>query len=619
MRSRSIYRLAAILALTAVYACWCRAPLIWDGAYQFNATLIAQRPYFYGTRFHTYLLWMPTVWASGVTSNVNILQAIYGLPFLLTPAVALLLSWWMVHKHRPQLILWAIFGIAAAALPGQIFVINDSIFQQHLFWPIFMGIFVPLSIPKKIVIGILAVFQMVHPIGMLLFFTAAACALAVGLIDKPNRRRMFIRAAVMAVLCIVVVVKVEIPAQIHRIGDHFPSMSASANPHGVIARIEALNDHYAQEEASWRSAVDRWFAGVMGWPIRGLWCMWTAAVLALLYGMPRRQFRPRVIVIMSVILALAGVVCMRLYRVHPGEAWYPISACAIIYLSALLLGDRADVAAVAATLIILAAGFHEAREYLHYPLDLTPIWIARAVCAVLVVCLLLLRRTADPSKLAGGLMLLCAAVGAGLWVYWAHDGHLWWKALDYRRWLTPLTAPFFVLAVIEACVIARSKPEVELASPEETKPLRLKLAMMVVATFAIVIGVQSTVWRFETGMLMAEVGKNSAPIVAAYELPMITGTPLDHWATADFVMAMQGRQPSKLLLFDRETEEKLYERPPRLPHWEMYPNATKDLPDPTPGPRGWYDLRPLLEQLTRTPGPSMRRVPQKPDAKMTPD
>ena len=28
----------------------------------------------------------------------------------------------------------------------------------------------------------------------------------------------------------------------------------------------------------------------------------------------------------------------------------------------------------------------------------------------------------------------------------------WWKAVDYRRWLTPLTAPFFLLAAIEACL-----------------------------------------------------------------------------------------------------------------------------------------------------------------------
>ena len=56
--------------------------MIWDGAYQFNATLIMQRPYFYLTRFHTFFLWWPTVWASRVTTNMTLLETIYGLPFL---------------------------------------------------------------------------------------------------------------------------------------------------------------------------------------------------------------------------------------------------------------------------------------------------------------------------------------------------------------------------------------------------------------------------------------------------------------------------------------------------------------------------------------------------------
>ena len=64
---------------------------------------------------------------------------------MLAPVVGVLVSWWVVRRHAPGLILWALFGILAAPLPGQIFVINDSIFQQHLFWPIFLAMFVPLT------------------------------------------------------------------------------------------------------------------------------------------------------------------------------------------------------------------------------------------------------------------------------------------------------------------------------------------------------------------------------------------------------------------------------------------------------------------------------------------
>ncbi|HWE04394.1 MAG TPA: hypothetical protein VG326_18465 [Tepidisphaeraceae bacterium] len=599
MRSRFIYLAAAILTATAIYACWCRAPMIWDGAYQFNATLIMQRPYFYLTRFHTFFLWWPTVWASRITSDVDLLQTIYGLPFLLAPVVGLLLSWWMVHKHSPQLILWAIFGIAAGALPGQIFVINDSIFQQHLFWPIFMSVFVPLSIPRKITVGVLAVFQMVHPIGILLLFAAAGAALLVGVVDPLNRRRMFIRAGVMSGLCILAAGKVFLTSH--------------------IQALQSLNDTYAQQEASWHTALDRWYAGVMGWPLRGLWCMWTAGAVALLYRRPRGQFRPLTVAALSAMVLLAGAICVHFYRVHPSEAWYPMSACVVIYLSALLMGDRADIAAIAAAVILLGAGYYQSTRYVLHPLFLSPIWIARAICAVLVLFLLALRRTTDPAKLAGGLMLLCVAVGAGLWTHWAADGRLWWKALDYRRWLAPLTAPFFLLAAIEASLMIRSKPDTELASPEETRPLRGVLAIMLAATFAVVLGLQSTIWRHETSTLMAAVERAPSIVVSANDLRFIPGTPLDHWGSGDYVMAMQGKRPSKLLLFDREAEEKLYEHPPKPPHWDMYPYAKANQPSATPGPQGWFDLRPLLEKLMKTSGPTMQEGPQRMDAKTTPN
>ena len=46
--------------------------------------------------------------------------------------------------RAPHVMLWALFGTAAAMLPGQIFMINDSIFQMHLFWPVFLAALLPL-------------------------------------------------------------------------------------------------------------------------------------------------------------------------------------------------------------------------------------------------------------------------------------------------------------------------------------------------------------------------------------------------------------------------------------------------------------------------------------------
>ena len=218
MSSRYVYAIAAILMLSVVHACMCRASLIWDGAYQFCMTLAMQHPYVYKARFHTFFLWWPTVWASYFTSNPKILQAVYGLPFLMAPVAGLLLSWWIVRNHAPNLIIWVIFGVAIGTLPGQIFVINDSIFQQHLFWPVFLGLFVPLTWPKRIVLGVLAVFQFVHPLGAMLFLGAAIAAGLVAIADRPRRRSLFIGMGVMIALCVLALAKIVI-------SKHVPGMA----------------------------------------------------------------------------------------------------------------------------------------------------------------------------------------------------------------------------------------------------------------------------------------------------------------------------------------------------------------------------------------------------------
>lgn len=589
MPRRTVFGVAATFLLTALYACWCRAPLIWDGAYQFNATLIQQFPYFYLTRFHTFLLWWPTVWASRLFDNLTLLQSVYGLPFLLAPVAGLLLSWWIVRWTAPHLILWAIFAMAAGSLPGQIFVINDSIFQLHLFWPILLGILVPLNRAKRVVMGLLCIFQFVHPLGAMLFAIAAAGAEAIAIADPSRRWLMHKRALIMLGLCLLIVAKV-----------------------WITNRIPALQDTYATEEAKMETAMIRWYAGVSGWPLRGLACMWAAATLALLYARPRMQWGWQSAVAATLIYAGVMQLLGHMHRHHPLEFYYTGSACTAVYLGALLLGDQLELAMVCGFLILLTAAGFAAVRYINDPLHHGAVTIARCLCAASIALVIILSRTRDLLRFVGRLILLCMLVGFTFWVYWASDGALWWKAIDYRRWVGPLTAPFFLLAIIEALLNTRTRPDTALAAPEELRPVRPSIAKLLAITFAMVLGLQCTLWHVASAELMASIDQSSQAIVPERDVAWIYGTPLDHWATGDYVMAMQGKQPRKLLL-DPRSEERIYERPPKVPHWDFYPNP----PDPTPRPQGWYDLRQLLKHLP--PPPTTRPAIKRLDIQTTPN
>jgi hypothetical protein len=494
------------------------------------------------------------------------------LPFLLAPMLAVLLSWWMVHKHAPHLIIWVIFGVAAGSLPGQIFVINDSIFQQHLFWPIFMSLFVPLTWPKRIVLFICAAFQFVHPLGVMLFCGATVGALLMAIVDVENRRRLLVRAGFMAALLLLTTSKIY-----------------------ITSRIPSLYDDYAADEAKFSTAIDRWNVGVKGWPLHGLWFMWSAAAMLLVWSRLRWRITPTTVLRLFIALCIAlGVIAWE-YREQPMEGIYGAVACILFFVFV--------------------------RQF---------------------------RKPDGPNAGLAILPMLCIATAALFWIHWAGDGRLWWKAIDYRRWVGPLTAPFFLFALLDALAEAKERnrktdapsptpawgfpvvlpdtapPQSEFAATAEgsanipaRRSIRGSLALLLAMTFAFVLGLQSTVWHEYSVKLMDAVWQYPATIVPASALPWIDGTPLDHWAVSDYVMAMQGKTPKKLLLYP-PAEENIYQTPPKIPHWDFYPGARKNHSDPTPGPVGWFDLRPLLKQLESEPRPKGILGPERLDAKSTP-
>ncbi len=248
--ARATWFAAALLVLTALVICGTGLHFIWDGSYQFTRTLLDQRPFFHETRFHSWLLWWPVVWLSHFTDDIPALGFAYGLPFALAPAAGLLLSWWIVHARAPWLILWPALGITAGTLPGQIFIINDSILQQHLFWPLYLGLLLPLTRVQGIVLAALAIFQLSHPIGAPLLAGAACAAAILAWLVPAQRRPLLLRASLAGLLAVI-----------------------------CLWKILAFPDPYVRTELAPAAVFARLIGGLAGFPISGLLPLWLAALL----------------------------------------------------------------------------------------------------------------------------------------------------------------------------------------------------------------------------------------------------------------------------------------------------------------------------------------------------
>src|SRR6185437_5789931 len=82
----------------------------------------------------------------------------------------------------------------------------------------------------------------------------------------------------------------------------------------------------------------------------------------------------------------------------------------------------------------------------------------------------------------------------------------------------------------------------------------------------------------------------SATIVSEDEFPWMKGTSLDHWAIKDFIILMQGKKPTRLLL-DPDDIKNIFKNPPQYP--SMMSIETKH----DPGPQGWFDLHAILDDM----------------------
>ena len=459
--SRWVYASVLVLAIAGVFTCACDTPMIWDGSYQFCFSLIRQQPYFYLTRFHSYILWGPMVGLSHVTQNLTILKWAYGLPFTLAPAFSVLASWWVVRKRAPWLIVWAIFGAAAAPLPGQIFIINDSIFQQHMFWPVFLGLLVHLEWPQVGVLVLLTAFQFSHQIGLVLLGGGAGAAALVAMRDRQNRNELLIKAALFATLAVF-----------------------------ALGKILLKPDSYAQREFTWARAHEAWRWGVEGYPLRGIEFMWAAGVCVLLYG-----------------------------TLH-GTRW--VSHRRVLRFGA-----------------------------------------AFGVFAALVT-----------------------------WTIWAHKSTLWSTAVNYRRWVVPLTVPFYLMAFVDQWMRLRQP-----APGFGWVRVRLPIGLAVTGVFAIVLSVQSIVWVRLTHHLVRSVETYPRALVPWDDVAQwAKDTPLYHWGTTSYVFVLEGRQPRKLVLDPEpggvESQLRIIDgNPPRVPLSWFTPV------DPEPGPAGWFDFRPLVREI----------------------
>src|SRR5579859_6426259 len=169
-------------------------PLLWDGSHYLLQLLNLQVPFLPKSRLINFPLQLLPLMASYFTQHIVPLRFIFSLCYTSVPFIALALSWWIVRKTKPTLMIWPALCIGFITIAGQMAFINEGNSVIQLFWPVFLAFLVPCSTSTFIVIGLIAaLLAFSHPFGIVLIGFAALVAIYSAL--RTKRRVLWILAS----------------------------------------------------------------------------------------------------------------------------------------------------------------------------------------------------------------------------------------------------------------------------------------------------------------------------------------------------------------------------------------------------------------------------------------
>ena len=264
-----------LVTIALINAILSNATLLYDGAWFLFQVVDLDRIQVPQLRITFGFLQWPLLIAARLTDSFPTLRIIYSIPLVIAPLVSLLVSWWIVRKEAPHLIVWPALGVLLVDLPGQMHWIATSIRTNQLFWPILLAIFIGLpdrTLPVVSILFVLILF--LHP-QVSVFLLAGACAAAFIAWRRPDIRSRILGATAVFVF-------------------------------GSLFRASVLQSGYESEEASFSNQVAQWERSVLGFPAWALLLVAIAAFTIFLRARSTRYQREmRIVTIGS--LALAGI------------------------------------------------------------------------------------------------------------------------------------------------------------------------------------------------------------------------------------------------------------------------------------------------------------------------
>jgi hypothetical protein len=182
-------------------------------------------------------------------------------------------------------------------------------------------------------------------------------------------------------------------------------------------------------------------------------------------------------------------------------------------------------------------GFATLRSSFNVALKGWPLAFLALTLVVVILCLIQ-RPNRSPKSFTSDFALPGILIAAGLMlVPWAINPHSWWKSLDYRNWVIPISG-----VVMGACALDAWRNTEQGHLWRGRQPALIAIG----AVFFVVLSLQSLSWNQLTNRLLDAM--RAGGCVPRRSLTWIDRTPLDHWATGAYAIVLQERTAHSLVL-----------------------------------------------------------------------
>lgn len=287
--SNSVRFAFTVIALALLLAAVVAAPLTWDGAYYLLKMLDSGEPIIAQGRLADKYLHYPVVWIMGITDSQSVISLVFSVIHVITPLLALMLSWWVVKDRYSFLIIWPMLAIGMALLPGQINFISEGIKADQLMWPLLLAVVVGAPRRTMPLIALLAVsIYYLHPVSSPILAAVGLAAINLAVIKPVDRWRLII------------------------VG--LPLLIAGGY------RYRGISSGYEQSEMTWETQQRQWANGAAGLPTVAIICGAIIAISILIQPWIPAS-RRRIVIGVQLAAITASTIALTIWAAQPSQWW----------------------------------------------------------------------------------------------------------------------------------------------------------------------------------------------------------------------------------------------------------------------------------------------------------